>query len=235
MKRKHISFIMFAIGLLILGYPWISRPFTFVQEINAVDDYYDMVEDLTPELEEELVNEYEYYNDILAGEDIDGEFIGIDEVENLHGAEDINGATDGESDKPVFSNGRLLGTVRVPKLNLQIPIYQGATVENLRRGVGHISGTSLPTGELGTHSVIAGHNRLRNKKLFTTIHKLKKGDIFKIDSLGKEMDYEVVDSVVVEPYETDYLMPVEGKDKVTLLTCSYFGKKRLLIMGERKE
>lgn len=245
MKRKHISFIIFGIGLLVIAYPWIMRPFTFMEEINAVNEYYEMVDDLDPKEEQELVEEYEYYNELLAGEDVDGNFISQEELDNLDRDEldyknsgsnsAIADDVDREISKKGFTNGRILGAIRIPKLNLKIPIYQGATVENLWSGVGHVSGTSLPTGEIGSHSVIAGHNRLRNKKLFTTIHKLNKGDVFKVDSLGKEMNYEVVDMIVVEPYETDYLMPVEGKDKVTLLTCSDFGEKRLLVMGERKK
>ena len=223
---------MFLIGAAIIAYPWITRPFNLIEENNEIENYYEMVEDLSPELEEKLINEYEHYNSILVGEDIDGDFDEIDGIdqENETSDDDIYiNKRDG------FTNGRLLGTIEVPKLNIKIPIYQGATQDNLRKGAGQISGTSLPIGEPGTHSVLAGHNRFRNKELFTNIHKLKVGDSFKIDSLGKQMEYKVVDTIVVEPYETDYLLPVEGKDKVTLLTCTYFGKKRLLIMGERSE
>lgn len=200
-----MSFIIFTIGLSIIAYPWIIKPFNILEGNNAIKEYDDIVEDLSPESEKELIDEYEYYNNILAGEDI----------------EDYN--------------GRLLGTIEIPKFKLKIPIYQGATVENLKVGVGHIAGTSLPLGKPGSHAVIAGHNRFRNKSLFTEIHKLEVGDSFKIDSLGKTMEYEVAESIVVETYETNYLLPVEDKDKVTLMTCSNFGKKRLLVMGERKK
>lgn len=200
-----MSFIIFTIGLSIIAYPWIIKPFNILEGKNAMGEYYDMIEGLSPEAEKELMDEYENYNNILAGEDIE-EY-----------------------------NGRLMGTIEIPSFKLKIPIYQGATVENLRVGVGHISGSSLPTGELGSHAVIAGHNRFRNKSLFTEIHKLEVGDNFKIDILGKAMEYEVVETIVVETYETNYLLPVEGKDKVTLMTCSNFGKRRLLVMGERKK
>lgn len=206
MKRKYISLIIFIIGLGILLYPWVARIVGNFDERNAIEEYDDMVDELSPELEEELIDEYEDYNSLLTGDGGDENF-----------------------------NGKLLGTIEIPKLRLKLPIYQGASVENLRMGAGHISGTSLPTGELGTNSVLAGHNRFRGKELFTNINKLVIGDIFKIDSLGKKMDYSVVKTIVVEPYETDYLMPEEGKDKVTLLTCTHFGKKRFLVIGERKQ
>lgn len=72
------------------------------------------------------------------------------------------------------SSEGVIGTIEIPKLRLQIPIYQGATIENLRMGVGQISGTSLPIGGMGTHSVLAGHNGYTKKELFTNINRLKK-------------------------------------------------------------
>lgn len=221
MKRNRLSILIFLVGLGILLYPWVTRPLNIIEENKAMDEYYEMMRDLTPDLEEALIEEYEDYNIILS------------EVESNEALEDSAENTQKKETMEVF-NGRLLGVIDIPKLKLKVPLYQGATVENLRRGAGHISGTSLPTGEVGSHSVLAGHNRFRNKKVFTNIHKLKIGDDFKVESLGKTLEYKIVDMIVIEPYETDYLMPEEGKDKVTLLTCSDFGKKRLLVIGERK-
>ena len=180
MKRKYISFILFILGLSIIAYPWVTRPFDVLEENKAIEEYYSMAEDLSPE----VIEEYEKYNGILALED-----------------------------KKEYDD-RLLGTIEIPKFKLEIPIYQGATVKNLKKGIGHVAGTSLPTGELGTHSVLAGHSRYRNKSLFTEIHKLEVGDSFNLDILGKKMEYEVAETMVVEPHEINYLLPVEGKDKL---------------------
>ena len=66
---------------------------------------------------------------------------------------------------------------------------------------------------------------------------MEEGDFFYIHVLGKTLAYKVDQIKVVLPEETDDIKIVEGKDYVTLLTCTPYGvnSHRLLVRGERTD
>jgi sortase A len=103
------------------------------------------------------------------------------------------------------------------------------------KGAAHITGTSLPVGGKGTHSVIAGHRGTLRHNMFLHINELNTGDTFEVQTLDKVMTYRVSGSKVVLPNEVDSLSIQENKDLVTLVTCLKYpmNYKRLLVYGER--
>ena len=125
------------------------------------------------------------------------------------------------------------GTIKIPKINVNLPIYHGTSEEVLKIGAGHIEGTSFPTGELGTHAVISGHRGLPSSKLFTDLDELKVGDQFTLSILDRELTYEIDQIEVVEPNDVDSLKIEKDKNYVTLVTCTPYGinSHRLLIRG----
>lgn len=130
-----------------------------------------------------------------------------------------------------------MGYVEIPSIDSKLLIYHGQSDEVLKKGVGHIKGTSLPVGGLSTHSVLTGHTGLASAKLFTDLNKVEKGDIFVIDVMGQKIAYEVDQIKVVKPENTSDLNIVDGKDYCTLVTCTPYGinSHRLLVRGERTE
>ncbi|MDY3251164.1 MAG: class C sortase, partial [Candidatus Choladocola sp.] len=107
----------------------------------------------------------------------------------------------------------------------------------LQVAIGHIPGTSLPTGGEGTHCVVSGHRGLPSAKLFTDLDKLVEGDIFIMRVLDETMTYEVDQILIVEPEDTSALEMEAGKDLCTLVTCTPYGvnSHRLLVRGHRIE
>ena len=71
-----------------------------------------------------------------------------------------------------------MGTIKVPKQSINLPIYHGTSEEALASGAGHLYGTSLPVGGKSTHSVITGHRGLVEAMMFTRLDEVKKGDFF---------------------------------------------------------
>lgn len=128
-----------------------------------------------------------------------------------------------------------LGYLEIPKLDLYLPIYHGTEESVLEKGVGHMKGTSLPTGGSSTHCVLSGHTGLPAARLFTHLDELEEGDMFYIHVLNETLAYQVDKISVVLPYETDEIQITKGKDYVTLLTCIPYGvnSHRLLVRGER--
>ena len=128
-----------------------------------------------------------------------------------------------------------MGIIRIPKIQVQLPVYHGTSAKVLKEGVGHLYGSSLPTGGEGTHAVLSSHRGLPSKTLFTDLDQLEEGDLFFLDILGEEMAYQVAEILTVTPEETEALEIVPGKDYVTLVTCTPYGinSHRLLVRGER--
>lgn len=158
-------------------------------------------------------------------------------IMNGGGASNSNGGMSGAEGGVAVNPDDLLadvyGTIFIPKLSLELPIYVGSTNENLSRGIAHLEGTSLPVGGESTHSVLAGHNGAITNEWFTHIDQLGKGDLFYIRNGTSVLTYSVYDTKVIEPTDTSELYIEEGRDLVTLLTCIDGGSKRLLVKGER--
>lgn len=129
----------------------------------------------------------------------------------------------------------LLGTVNIPKLALDIPLFDTTTAGLLESGATVLNGTSQPVGGEGTHSVITGHRGLPQRELFTNLPKLVIGDLFLLNVLGETLAYEVNDIRVVEPHETSSLKIQDKQDLVTLVTCTPYmiNSHRLLVTGHR--
>ena len=128
-----------------------------------------------------------------------------------------------------------VGYIRIPKINVELPIYHGTSEAVLQAGVGHFWGTSLPVGGESTHTVLTGHRGLPTKTLFTNMDKLEVGDIFYIKVLDETLAYQIDQILTVLPEETDGLSIEPGKDYATLVTCTPFAinTHRLLVRGER--
>lgn len=133
-----------------------------------------------------------------------------------------------------FSTG-MMGSLYIPKIEVNLPIYHDVNEGIIQNGVGHLPGTSLPIGGSSTHCVLSTHSGLPKAKLFTDLHKLDEGDEFILSVLGENLYYRVVMIKIVLPTQTSDLKVVDGKDYVTLTTCTPYGinTHRLLGRGER--
>ena len=225
MNKKIIKIILFStlfIGLGILTYPFISQYWNSKVQSQVVNNYKKNIENLKEEDYTHIFEEGEIYNKELIK--LDYPFIEYKKLTNYNNIININ-------------NDGMIGYIKIDKLKLELPIYHGTNASVLNVAVGHLEGTSLPIGGPNTHSVLAAHRGLPNKELFTNITKLELGDIFKITVLDRILTYEVDNIIVVKPNDTTHLEIEEGKDYVTLLTCTPYGLNfhRLLVRGARIE
>ena len=125
--------------------------------------------------------------------------------------------------------------VDIPKINLYLPVQHGTDADTLEKSVGHVAGTSLPVGGESTHAVLSAHSGMASSKLFSDIDQLAEGDMFYIHVLGDTLAYKVDAIHTVLPTDTHLLQIEDGKDYVTLVTCTPFGVNthRLLVRGHR--
>ena len=129
----------------------------------------------------------------------------------------------------------VMATIKIPSIDVNLPIYHGTETATLDKGIGHLFGTALPVGGESTHTVLTGHTGLGNATMFDQLTSVKMGDVFYIETAGRHLKYQVTDIRVVLPTETESLNKVEGKDLATLITCTPYGinTHRLLVTGER--
>lgn len=136
-----------------------------------------------------------------------------------------------------LANNGIMGYIKIPAINIDLPIYHGTTGAAMEKGAGHMEGTSLPVGGIGTHAVISAHSGMASAKLFTDLDKLELGDMFFITVCNQKLAYEVDNIAVVEPTDIDLIRIDTQQDYVTLLTCTPYGVNthRLLVRGHRVE
>ena len=128
------------------------------------------------------------------------------------------------------------GVISIPKLNLEMPMYLGATDENMAKGTAVLSGASIPIGGTNTNAVIAGHRGWGGAAYFRYITELSIGDEVVITNLWEHLRYRVVGTKIIEPHEIENILIQPGQDMVTLLTCHPYasgGKQRYLVYCQR--
>ena len=228
--RKFFSILIIICGILLASYPWISN---YVNE-RAADGEINVYEENVQNMDEEKLKEYlldaQEYNAAL----LDTRIALIDpfdaEFNKLYKDTPYNNLLN-------YDSQGIMGFLEIPAIKVKLPIYHGTSPAVLQKGVGHLEGSSLPVGGESTHSILTGHTGLNKAKLFTDLTSVQKGDMFFVSVLGRKMAYVVDDINVVLPDDTSRLQVVEGKDYVTLITCTPYGVNdhRLLVRGVRTE
>jgi sortase A len=223
--------VLFLAGLSLLLYPLVANRWNDYRQSRLISQYEETVAEAAADGSTDYTAEWEKanaYNEELSPTILPDSFAiaeGAQQVDEIYmSCLNLNG--DG-----------MMGYVEIPKIRIQIPLYHTTGEDVLQKGAGHLMGSSLPVGGEGTHSVIAAHRGLPSASLFTDLDKLELGDHFILHILGEELYYEVDQINVVEPDETDLLRLEDGKDLVTLLTCTPYGvnSHRLLVRGHRIE
>lgn len=218
-----ILILIFLAGLSLLLYPTVSDYWNSLHQSRAITDYAEHVADLDDETYEALWARAQDYNKTLLHRS--GRFkLSDEELKEYNSLLSVSGTS-------------VIGYVEITKINCYLPIYHGTDEEVLKRGVGHLEGSSLPVGGESTHCVISGHRGLPSAKLFTDLDQLEAGDTFVLYVLDETLTYEVDQIRIVEPQQIEELKIAEGEDYCTLVTCTPYGvnSHRLLVRGHRVE
>lgn len=210
-----VMFLILVAGLSVMGYPVVSDWLSVYTAKVEIADYTTAVEEEDSTQLDAMWTQAEEYNQSLNSAT----------KTSVVSYEDLLSVTDA------------IGYLEIPKIGVYMPIYHGIDTEVLEKGIGHMPGTSLPVGGKSTHCVLSGHTGLPAAKILTDLDKMKEGDLFYLHVLGRVLAYKVDQIKVVLPEETDDIKITEGKDYVTLLTCTPYGinTHRLLVRGERTD
>ncbi len=217
--------LIFAVGAGIFLYPAISNFLAEKRQQGVIHTYQAQVETEDDTDLAQAWAEAETYNENLAGDPVHDPFVvgsGYVLPENYNQV--LNPGHDG-----------VMGYVEIPKIGVYVPVYHGTDPDVLEKGAGHLEATALPIGGEFRHSVISAHRGLPSAELFTRLDEMTIGDIFYIHVLDQILAYKVDQIEVIEPENLALLTPIEGRDLVTLLTCTPYAVNthRLLVRGTR--
>lgn len=225
MKKLKPLFVILTAALILFSavcflYPAISNAINEQYNESRIDDYNNNVDSISQEDLDDYFSVAEKYNNALAADvSTDDSKLSI-----LSHYDEILDLDDG-----------VMGYVEIPSINVRLPIYHGESEDVLTKGAAHLEHTSFPIGGESTHVCISAHCGYPTQKFFDDIDELENGDEIYIYVLDRTLKYTVIGTDVVEPDDSSKLEVVQGKDLLTLVTCTPYGvnSHRLLVHAER--
>lgn len=225
MRNKILPVIIIIIGVLIFMYPTVTTIYNDYHQRRTLEAYATHIDSVPETVLSEKIQQAHIYNT----------------NRSTYGPYDPWSSRVPENDPRyqeylnTLSGHDVMSQVVIPKIGVALPVYHGTDTKTLSRGVGHLFGTDLPVGGVGTHAVLTGHTGLQTSTMFDRLVDVGVGDVVYLDTFGQKLKYEVFDVEVVLPHETDSLKRVDGKDLVTLVTCTPYGvnSHRLLVHAYR--
>lgn len=225
--KKHLSTILLVIvlvaGLSLLLYPTVSDYWNSFHQSQAIVSYTENVTEMNDVSYDHVWAAAHAYNETLHKK-YPRYYFTEKQTEEYNALLNVAG------------NG-IMCYIEIDKINCKLPIYHGTDEGVLQVAVGHIAGSSLPVGGVGTHCAVSGHRGLPSAKLFTNLDQMVIGDTFLVHVLDEILTYEVDQILVVEPDDMSALEIDPEQDYFTLVTCTPYGinSHRLLVRGHRVE
>lgn len=222
---KILMSILFLFGYVCLILPTALDTYSRIEQTITISGYESIVEEMSDEEIEEAWAKSAEYNKKIAEEQTEEPYVYTESAE----------ISDEYLSLPLENSDQLCSIV-ISKINVNVPVGHGTSDELLQKEAGHLYGTSLPTGGTSTHSVIAAHSALQSSELFTRLDELEKGDYIDVKVLNETHRYVVDQITICLPEDCNkYLQIEEGKDLITLYTCTPYGinTHRLLIRASR--
>ncbi len=221
--------VIFLAGISLVMYPTVASWFSQYNQSRAIEQYSGRVLNIPPAQRARALELADEYNQAIR----DGQAV--------VGANERIPSSSGSDQALIYDEmlaadaAGLMARIKIPAIGVDLPVYHGTDDETLHKGVGHLEGTALPVGGDSTHSVLTGHRGLANATIFTNLDRVGIGDRFVIEVFGEVVTYQVIETQVVEPQDTQTLLVQPGRDLMTLVTCTPLGvnSHRILVTGER--
>ena len=232
MRRKGILITLlflwiYLVGMGILLYPAINNYYTSKRMESSVESFYgtsptksgtDSTEATQAAQETEPSTPYPELLDML--EAYNRELYEDDQSK-------LNSLAATEQPGVLFSvsgqTGDVFGVLSIPKLEMEMPLYLGATDKHMADGAAQLGQTSIPIGGENTNAVIAGHRGYNGAPYFRYVPELQVGDSVDITNLWGTLHYKVVETRIIQPNDIDAIKIQPGRDLITTLTPAAAG------------
>lgn len=234
-RRWRPGFLTVIITVLALGgmvsglYPMTASWISSYNQSKIITSYESQLDHVNPSIPQQLAEAAEYNDALSAG-------VVVAKNANIPVGNGSSSNTKLNYDRILSSGAEgMIGRVKVPGIEVDLPIYHGTSDAVLSRGAGHLEGSHLPIGGDSTRSVITAHRGLANATMFSNLNHVKVGDKFTVEVFGEVLTYQVRETKVIAPEDTETLRVVPGEDLVSLITCTPLGinTHRIVITGER--
>lgn len=225
-KRKLLDLLMLFLllsGIGILAYPFVSDALNNYLDQQIISHYQQQAVKENEEVMAKIQENMTKKNQQLAKEG------------GNSGADPFTKKKEPVKKDRTYFEKHTIGILTIPKINVNLPIFDQTTMKLLEKGACLLEGTSYPIGGKSTHAVLSSHRGLSQAKLFTNLPQLKIKDHFYIEINGQYLAYQIDQIKTVEPTETEALQIQEDQDLVTLVTCTPYmiNSHRLLVRGHR--
>lgn len=222
-KRNAVLFTAaMLIGICVFVYPFAASWFNAVQQAGVTHSYAENLDRIDPE---PLLTQAHRYNKEMLPISLGDPYSNNQEIADLD-----------YYDMMTVPGTDVIAQVVIPTLSIDLPVFHGTSEEVLRKGAGHLYGTSLPVGGDGTHAAISAHTGMADGSYFDRLVDIKNGDLVYVTALGQTLAYQVTKTQVVTPEEGSVAIKRQaGIDQITLITCTPYGvnSHRLLVTAER--
>ncbi|MFD2674510.1 class C sortase [Gulosibacter bifidus] len=228
LSTRLVVALLLITGAAIALYPMTARYYKQVEQSGLIDNYATQLDEIPPELRDKaLADAHQYNKDLNAGAAFDPftqGVAGIDSDAYQRYLATLEGVPSG-----------VMARVKIPSIEVDLPVYHGTTDATLKQGVGHLFGTALPVGGVGTRSTLTAHSGLADAVLFTFLDRVKEGDLIHVEVYGERYTYRVFETRLINPEDADEIAPDPNRDLLTLVTCMPIGinSQRLIVTGER--
>ncbi len=222
--------LVMLLGVLLLLYPSTASWFAQYNQSRVIENTSARTDEGPPSrLQNELSRAREYNDALAIGESV------LSPESNVPTSQSAAVGGFDYHDLLRASPDGVMARIRIPAIGVELPIYHGTSDEVLAKGVGHLEGSSLPVGGTSQHSVLTAHRGLPSAELFNDLHRLTVGDTFTVEAFGEVLTYRATQTATILPDETQSLLPQQGEDLMTLVTCTPLGinTHRYLVTGER--
>ena len=230
LKLIFVSLI-FVLGLVLFLYPLANKYENKVEVEETKKNFEKTVE----KLQEESLEEENPLNDLYSDMKAYNEKIYENKQSDLKDPWSYQQSSFDLTQYGVEDN--IIGYITVPHMEIELPIYLGANIDNMAKGAVHMSQTSLPIGGENTNCVIAAHRGYKGIPMFCDIEIMEIGDEVIIRNLWETLKYRVSEIKVINPSDSQEVLIQPGKDMVTLITCHPYTKnyKRYVVYCEREK
>ncbi len=219
---KNVGIFVIVLGICVCIFPTLANKYNDIKMIGQIEDFIDETGNTTISTLDLLRKRFEEYNENL--------------VTNGQQLVDAFSYQDPSFELSEYGySENILGYLDIPQMDITLPIYWGASKENLSKGAALLSQTSIPIGGESTNAVIAAHRGMSTKAMFRNIEKLKLGDVITVTNAWEELEYQVCEIRVITPDYIDAILIQEGRDLITLITCHPYrhNYQRYVVYAER--
>lgn len=227
-RRNWLAPLLVLIGIVVMAYPVVGTYFHNVQQVEVAENYRATTStgvDYGP-----IIEAARHYNETSTGGPILDPWLARVSKDNAPYQDYLSQLAPNGPGKP-------MSVLAIPSINSTLPIYHGTDPDTLTHGVGHLYGSALPIGTVGSRTILTGHTGMTNATLFDNLVDVKTGDRMYMATFGLNLAYEVDDIQIVLPDEINTVQPIAGEDLLTLVTCTPYGinSHRLIVTGHRIE